>query len=245
MFSFSKALLPLTFALSVLATCPLSDVKVVGNSLPPQESATLFLTLGVGTQNYTCSDAGNYTAAGAVAVIFDISCDYKDKIHELPKLATDAFDTWNNFQGSEGKVHSIKGGTVRLASRTAFFGADGEVCSALKKDFSSVTNSILGEHFFIPNPTGSPGTSPRWDFTQSQNNPNAFVTVARKASIAAPTGKQDIDWLDLTNIEGELAFEVYRTDTRSGQPPAKCEPGSAPIAVKYSSIYWFTQNKSK
>ncbi|KAK1228597.1 hypothetical protein PQX77_008362 [Marasmius sp. AFHP31] len=254
MFSHSNALLSLTFILSILtaapgvtsASCSISDLKVTGDSLPAQESPTLFLTFGVGTQNYTCSDAGNYTAAGAVAQIFDISCDFKDNVKNLPQFSTDVFKAWSDHHET-GHVQTLKGGSIRLAFHSSLFGAEGTVISTLKKDFPSLakSESLLGEHFFIPNPTGSPGTSPKWDFTKSQKNSKAFVTVQRKASIAAPTGKQDIDWLDLTSIDGELAYEVYRTDTRGGQPPAKCEPGSGPISVAYTSAYWFTQPKSQ
>ena len=162
----------------------------------------------------------HFRAAGAVAQIFDISCDYKDNVNALPQYLTDVFKVWSDHKDA-GHVQNLKGGSVRLAFRSSLFGADGTIVSALKKDFPSLAGSILGEHFFIPNPTGSPGLSPRWDFTRSQGNSEAFVTVQKKASIPAPTGKQDVDWLDLTNIDGKLAFEVYRTDTRGGQPPAK------------------------
>lgn len=61
-----------------------------------------------------------------------------------------------------------------------------------------------------------------WDFraASAKGNPNAFVLAAKVGDIPAPTGKQDIDWLQLNNVSGSLATTVYRTDTRGGQPPA-------------------------
>ena len=80
---------------------------------------------------------------------------------------------------------------------------------------------IIGQHYFVTNPNG-PGLSPKWDFTSSafSNNPDAFVVAAKVNDTAAPTGPQDITWVSLNSISGNLAKEVYRTDTRLGQPPA-------------------------
>ncbi|KAF9258943.1 hypothetical protein L218DRAFT_707052 [Marasmius fiardii PR-910] len=112
------------------------------------------------------------------------------------------------------------------------------------KKVSSLDKLVLGQHFFVSNPVTGKSISPKWDFTNVQKNPNFFVVVDKKAAIPAPTGPQDVDWLDLTNISGSLSFEVYRTDTRGGQPPKKCQPGSSPISVKYTAIYYFTRPKS-
>ena len=127
------------------------------------------------------------------------------------------------------------------------------------KTLSYVKNPIvLGEHYFITNPITGTGLSPRWDFTSHafKGNPNAFVVGNKTGDLAAPTGPQDIDWLYLKAIQGELANEVYRTDTRLGQPPAsvgqvhsryfafslmnqyQCTPGdTSTTSVKYVSKY--------
>lgn len=82
---------------------------------------------------------------------------------------------------------------------------------------------------------------PKFDFTTSgvnAGNVDAFVLTKKAFGAPAPTGMQDVDWLSLTNIgAGKLADEVYRTDTREGQPPASCTPGSEPITVKYAAKY--------
>lgn len=69
--------------------------------------------------------------------------------------------------------------------------------------------------------TGSPAISPVWDFTSGaeKGNAEAFVIAAVVGDIPAPTGKEDVDWLQLKNVEGELADTVYRIDTKGGQPP--------------------------
>jgi hypothetical protein len=116
--------------------------------------------------------------------------------------------------------------------------------------------------------------SAKWDFTSSalNNYPDAFVVAAKVDQAAAPTGPQDIPWVFLERVAGDesvtgkLALQVFRTDTRLGQPPAtvspivvnqkkkkkknseqdflfffflkiKCTPDSPEIAVKYVSFY--------
>ena len=80
---------------------------------------------------------------------------------------------------------------------------------------------IIGQHYFVPNPNGA-GLSPKWDFTSSAFNHyrEAFVVAAKVNQSAAPTGPQDIAWVSLKSVTGKLAKQVYRTDTRLGQPPA-------------------------
>ena len=79
---------------------------------------------------------------------------------------------------------------------------------------------MLGDHFFITNPVTGSGISPKWDFTKSLHNSEAFVVGARSGGMPAPTGSQDIDWLVLNRVIGSLATQIFRVDTRDGQPPA-------------------------
>jgi len=64
--------------------------------------------------------------------------------------------------------------------------------------------------------------SPEWDFTKDSapNQPDAYVVGTRIANLMAPTGKQDVDWIQFNTLSGGLATSVYRTHTRGGQPPA-------------------------
>ncbi|KAK7061085.1 hypothetical protein VNI00_000820 [Paramarasmius palmivorus] len=155
-----------------------------------------------------------YRAAGAVAQIIDVSCMHGG--HEFTDIASVAYDYWTSAPSHMDAKEAIR-----------------HVHPVLER-------LTLGEHYFVTNPETGSGTSPRWDFTARLGNPEAYVTAAKKGGIAAPTGKQDVDWLYLTDIAGGLACEIYRTDTRAGQPPATCTPGSDPITVKYTSLYWFT-----
>ncbi|KAI0806242.1 hypothetical protein BC629DRAFT_1486464 [Irpex lacteus] len=100
---------------------------------------------------------------------------------------------------------------------------------------------VLGQHYFITNPSGT-GLSPKWDFTSASfaGNSNAFVIGARTGDIPAPTDPAvNIDWLSLSNAGGDLADQVFRVQTRGGQPPTSCTPGSPEIFVRYTSQYWF------
>jgi len=102
-----------------------------------------------------------------------------------------------------------------------------------------LSSSFMGNHFFITSTSGK-GLSPVWDYRAgvAKGNPDAFVLAAKVAGVPAPTGFQDVDWLQLKSVSGSLATQVYRTDTRGGSPPASCMPGSAPISLRYVAKYW-------
>ncbi|KAF9530388.1 hypothetical protein CPB83DRAFT_850831 [Crepidotus variabilis] len=96
----------------------------------------------------------------------------------------------------------------------------------------------LGQHYFQKNDAGA--LSPVWDFRgdSAKGNANAFVLAAKKGNVAAPTGAQDVDWLFLQSVSGNLATSIYRAQTKGGQPPASCTPGTPDITVPYTSRYW-------
>ncbi|KAF8892210.1 hypothetical protein BD779DRAFT_1511605 [Infundibulicybe gibba] len=171
-----------------------------------------FILLGVGFQNYTCSN-GSYASTGAVAELFDISCLYNTK--EFDRVDDAAYKWWLSIPA---KVIP-------------------KLLSCLE---DSSPQSWLGQHYFIKSPTGT-GISPKWDFTSTgayEGNAKAFVVAAREGGIPAPTGPKDVDWLSLKAIQGELATQVFRTDTRGGPAPAKCIPDAPSISVKYVTKYW-------
>ena len=145
-------------------------------------------------------------SVGAVAELLDISCFYgTDK---FLTIQDDAFEIF----ASHDQV------TVEDLS-VAFDGS----CY------------VLGEHYFQPNPSG-PATSlsPVFDFRADllQGDPNAFVLANKVGDIPAPTGSQDVDYLELAQAEGDLAKHVFRVDTRAGQPPS---------SVSYSPLPDFTR----
>ena len=79
---------------------------------------------------------------------------------------------------------------------------------------------VLGQHYFIANPVA---LSPKWDFTSAseKGHPKAFVIGAKTGDIPAPSDPStNIDWLSLKNAGGGLADQIFRVQTRGGQPPA-------------------------
>lgn len=176
----------------------------------------IYIALGVGTQNYTCSAAGTYTSAGAVAKLFDISC----------------MQTSPLFPAIQDLVFA-----VTAPAKNAF--AVSKIESVLKS-----CPTTLGDHYFIA-PANSTALSPVFDFRAGalKGNANGFVTVKKLGNTASPGGAANVDWLELANLatatSGTLATNVFRVDTKGGQPPASCAVGSAAITVAYTAKYWF------
>ena len=134
-------------------------------------------------------------SVGALAELFDISC-LPERTYEV--LTDIAFDAWEKAPPSVTAQRIING-------------------------LSEFHNPlVLGQHYFITNPTGS-GLSPKWDFTSASEagHSNAFVVGAKTGDVPAPTDPHtDIDWLSLSAALGDLADQVYRVVTRGGQPPS-------------------------
>jgi len=183
----------------------------------PTSTTPKFLGVAVGTQNYTCSSSGTYTNVGALAEIFDVSCLGSSALYGV---AIDAAQTvWSTMPSGVTAADVISNATQ----------LDVPV--------------VLGQHYFVQDPTpGSTGISPKFDFTSASLscNPNAYAIGAKTGDIPAPTDPTDnVDWLELDVVEGELASQIFRIDARGGQPPVSCTPGSADIAVRYVAAYWF------
>ncbi|KDR80228.1 hypothetical protein GALMADRAFT_153889 [Galerina marginata CBS 339.88] len=183
--------------------------------------ALSWVGLAIGTQNYTCSSAGTYTNVGALAELFDVSCLVQTSI--FPALQDIAIAAW------EAAPPTVTAAEV------------------IKSLHGLTTPAILGQHYYVVNPVSGIGINPKWDFTSQGSlagNKEAFVVAAKVNGASAPTGSKDIDWVQLgalagaPALAGELAKEVYRTDTRLGQPPASCTAGSAEIVVKYAAKYY-------
>jgi len=192
--------------------CPISSTLVLPSNqtaLAAPTAPVSYVLLGVGFQNYTCSSAGTYTSAGAVADLLDISClsTIPDVFNNIQNVA---YDGWKQAPPDVKTLGPVVGGYP-----------------------------FMGSHFFSTSPSGT-GISPVWDFRGAiaKGNPDAFVLAAKVANIPAPTGPQDIDWVQLKAVSGALATQIYRTDTRGGVAPASCAVGSAPLSVKYVSKYW-------
>ncbi|KAG6812886.1 hypothetical protein H0H92_015621 [Tricholoma furcatifolium] len=194
------------------ASCDLSHATVdIPSNQTVLNAATAplsYVAVAIGVQNYTCSSSGTYTNVGAVAELFDISCLYSDAA-AFDDLTSLAYNIWE-----------LVPPTVTPQS----------IINLL---LSANTPGILGQHYYVTNPITGSGVSPKWDFTSqgaTKGNSNAYVIGAKTGDLPAPTGSQDIDWVQLKAVEGELATIVYRTDTRGGQPPAASKSHAAHFA---------------
>ncbi|KAJ2930044.1 hypothetical protein H1R20_g7056, partial [Candolleomyces eurysporus] len=183
--------------------------------LAAQTGAPSFALLGVGVQNYTCTDAGTYASAGAVAALFDISClGGKPAFDTIQKTA---YTIWKNIP-------------------------DGPLSSRCQSGIATPLGVVAsGAHFFTKTPAGT--NAPVWDMRaigpkNVKGKSGAYVVGAKVAGIPSPEGAKNVDFLQLKAVEGALATAIYRTDTQGGPAPASCTPGSAPISVKYTSKYF-------
>lgn len=134
------------------------------------------------------------SSVGALAELFDISCiSFDDPLFE--NIQTAAYQVWNATQG------------ISIL----------DVEKALGSGYP-----VLGQHYFIVNPFTGNGLSPVFDFRDGllHGDSTAFIVTNKTGDLAAPTGKQDVDWLELATVQGSVAKTTFRVDTRYGQPPA-------------------------
>ncbi|CCL99212.1 uncharacterized protein FIBRA_01227 [Fibroporia radiculosa] len=170
----------------------------------PKDLEPHFIGLGFGVQNYTCTSSNTYLNVGAYAELFDLSC-YVNATW-FSTVQEPAYDVW----------------------------VDANVSIALVIDFIHFLNppQNLAQHYFVPNPlNASAGLNPKWDFTSSgkfEGNPNAFMIGKGNGTLPSPNNATtDIAWLEILNLEGEIAQEVFRYDTVGGQPPSSVQGDTA------------------
>ncbi|KAG9101221.1 hypothetical protein FRC06_003261 [Ceratobasidium sp. 370] len=177
----------------------------------PTDAKPNYIALGVGTQNYTCTAAGNYTSAGAVAVLIDIGClyeydtklfdDIQDKVYNLIPMYSHQKPSWHKIE-------------------------------AMLKYYPY----ILGDHYF----TARDGAiAPVFDFRarSKKGDENAFTIDKRVAGIPSPDGKKNVDWLQLQSVAGQLAKYTFRVDTKGGVAPKSCSKEGHVITVPYTTKY--------
>jgi len=173
-------------------------------------SPAKFVAAGVGNQNYTCTPAGNYSSIGAVAHLYDISSLSADPT--FSKIQDCLYDAWTKDSDTnplDGGLDNLVQGQFRL--------------------------SLLGVHTFVE---FNGASDPSFDFTQSTGDSSDFVTATKAGSIPS-SDSQSVAWLSLKGVSGDLATQVFRVETKGGNPPSTCTPGSGVITVKYAAQYWF------
>ncbi|KAG8729987.1 hypothetical protein FRC12_020586 [Ceratobasidium sp. 428] len=211
-------------ALSVVSAAPamksygcdvsdaLLDLPATHDLNIPEKAKVVYITLGVGTQNYTCTAAGNYTSAGAVAELIDTSCiyEYHQKLFdELPDRVYNKIGMYSHQLPSLHKIEAIFGYYPHM----------------------------LGKHYFT---SQNGAIAPVFDFrTSKKGDENAFTIDKRVGGIPSPDGKKNIDWLQLESTAGGLAKYTFRVDTKGGVAPKSCHKEGHTITVPYTAMYWF------
>jgi hypothetical protein len=115
----------------------------------------------------------------------------------------------------------------------------------------------IGDHLFVTNPITNNGTVPKFDFT-SKLGAGKFFNGAKAGGVKAPASPENnVDWLQLSHVQGDLANTVFRLHTAGGQPPSsvglcpsddedddaddtpvQCKTGDR-LSVPYAAQYWF------
>ncbi|KAF9254753.1 hypothetical protein L218DRAFT_951311 [Marasmius fiardii PR-910] len=194
-----------------LANRPTCGTLTVGDlgGLPLPKNALSYVLLGVGTKTILVRMLVHLRA---LVELFDVSCISNSP--DFAQLPSDTLDLWTKASPSTSVADAVRS----------------------KVDISRP----FGEHYFITNSSGT-GIDPVWDATSGAfaGNNQAFFLGTVAAQVQAPTGSNDVNWLYLTNVTGSLAAEVYRIQTRGGQPSASCTPGQDGT-VKFTTLYYLT-----
>ncbi|KAL4977606.1 hypothetical protein BDW66DRAFT_31131 [Aspergillus desertorum] len=203
-----------------LTGCVLPDTTTLSSSTLSAPSSGLSLkaiTLGRGTQNYTCAGSTATTtpeAIGATATLFDTSC----------LVAADA------NANSQSILHFLPDifKPIPLSNTDLFAGLLARTSSQ---------NLAVGKHYFTAEGT------PFFDLRGSERYNSDWIAATKEDEEDAPakpgygiTG--DVAWLKLKAVEGSLS-EVYRIHTAGGSAPATCEDMPEEFTVDYAAEYWF------
>ncbi|KAL3446877.1 hypothetical protein BJX65DRAFT_106304 [Aspergillus insuetus] len=214
-----------------LINCPLGETSLPQFTLPePSEGLSLqFLTLGRGTQNYTCATNTNTStpeATGATATLFDVSC----------LAALDVDTESDSFDSQSQSLLDLLPDVLRSVPL-----GSADFLTSLITRFTG-QNLVVGTHYFTKDGV------PFFDFRgsssdTSRSTADSWIAAAKDDEMDAPvkpgygiTG--DVAWLKLTRVEGGIS-EVYRLHTSGGAAPATCEGMPEVFTVDYTSQYWF------
>ncbi|KAJ7823699.1 hypothetical protein B0H14DRAFT_3729796 [Mycena olivaceomarginata] len=150
------------------------------------------------------------SSIGAVASLFDISCLYPE---EFETVQTTAFNIWENAYPRRAR-HRHRGS--RRCSQP------GRVPLLCDLPLRHRHLAQMGLHL-----------------RKIRRERQRVRPRRQTGDILAPTDHAtNIDWLQLTAVQGELASGIFRVDTVGGQPPTSCVAGDAPVSVKYTSKYY-------
>ncbi|MCJ1437638.1 hypothetical protein MMC27_007025 [Xylographa pallens] len=191
-------------------TVPLSNGT---DTLPSPAAGTCLkaLTLGRGTQNYTCADSTANSvpvSIGAVATLFDTS----PLLPFLPPMeGQEVLDILPSYLVSFPYA-ALENSSLPVKGHHFFNSAVVPIFDLTSTDVGLLVGSKIGD---IAAPTGStPG-------------PNGV-------------GPGAVDWLALCASDGSSGLaNGYRVFTAGGKPPKTCEGQAPTIEVQYAAQYWF------
>jgi hypothetical protein len=135
--------------------------------------------------------------------MLDISCRFGEP--EFAELQDDMFKFWEKYD-------------------QVYDPADLNLINEFLSEFKT---PLIGFHYFI-NDTGI--LAPEFDFTSAgptKGNPDAFIVGDKIVAVPAPDSERDIDWIELKAVSGKVADNVFRVETRGGQPPASVSLSSS------------------
>ncbi|CCU80357.1 malate dehydrogenase [Blumeria hordei DH14] len=185
---------------------------------PPSNGLKLrIITIGRGTQNYSCTDENGKTepiALGAKATLFDTSCTASKSPQQFAGFARSALD----FDGSTDSAQFLDGTRPAVAAQHFF--------SARKTadfDFSNAASNKLG-HFQVVLDKASPAP------------PGSQIGKNNVGDGAVP-------WLRAigTDIGTGAKVEIYRLHTAGGNPSKTCDGKPENFEVQYAAEYWVFQ----
>ncbi|KAF8476926.1 hypothetical protein BDZ91DRAFT_843668 [Kalaharituber pfeilii] len=211
-----------------------TKVSVRGKNLTPpdKELKLIRVALGVGVQNYTCTNATTLellevpAPIGATATLYDVSCfaeNHPDLLHALPDALV---------QVSENVVYAA---------------------ATIAQYLFRPLTVIIGDHYFRDACTQMFDFSKTTIDRESGKGKIFFGKLEEKVpapQLASkgqkePTGMEAngaVDWLRLSTKEGTVGYKAaYRIVTAGGKPPANCTsyPDGEIFEVPYVAEYWF------
>ncbi|KAM0362991.1 hypothetical protein ACHAO7_011925 [Fusarium culmorum] len=198
-------------------------------SAPPRGETLKYITLGFGIQNYSCVDAGGHpTAAGALAVLYDVTCLYPGQ--SCSSLTSQEWASLPSAILNTEKVPLNRNGDGGALSNNPF-----PKKQSLKVESLRRTIPYLGRHFF------NAAAIPTFDLDKTNK-----LLVAKKIegieappyAPAGPEGTGAVDWLHLGDARGSQGVSrVYRVLTAGGVSHGCKAKGMD--STSYTALYWF------
>ncbi|KAH8918496.1 hypothetical protein BT69DRAFT_575171 [Atractiella rhizophila] len=216
--------------------CDVSDVALTfqqGSNLTfPSNEKLNFVTVGRGTQNYTCTN-GKFTSIGAVATLLDISC-YVDEPYflDIPAISL-GLDRPTDIAPA-----GVSTGNPDILSKFSW-----DAIEAVKEiQLYDLWTFKLGDHFFVPFPKPDSKPLPKFTFEQVLGE-GQFITGNLTASDRDPVDPvHNVAWLQLAGVDGHLSTELYRIVTAGGQPiPSECHTEGQVATFEYAAFYVFSK----